>query len=137
MNFNQEMRSRGYKLVQMAHVFFASMLLQAQRWVSYFCEKWPLQWHWGELEWGVVTHIIPLEEKPESTDLKFKARFDTRKVPTCHQNKMFLKGEASVAGGESWTQFHSNIKYNLSFVDSILTTENNLDLGLFLAFNIL
>ncbi len=61
----------------------------------------------------------------------------TRKVQPVTKNQDVPKGEASVAGGESWTQFHSNIKYNLSFVDSMLTTENNLDLGLFLAFNIL
>ncbi len=54
----------------------------------------------------------------------------TRKVQHVTKNQDVPKGEASVAGGESWIQY-------LSFVDSMLTTENNLDLGLFLAFNIL
>lgn len=82
----------------------------------------------------VVTHIIPLEEKTESPDLKSSSD-ELEKSNLSPKNKMFLKGKPLSLGVRAGHSFTSNIKYNLSFVDSMLTTENNL--GLFLAFNIL
>ncbi len=119
----------------MAHVFFASMLLQHKGEFRISVRNGLFNDYWGEWSEGSDSYYST-GGKTRVYGPKVKLGW-TRKVQPVTKNQDVPKGEASVAGGESWTQFHSNIKYNLSFVDSILTTENNLDLGLFLAFNIL
>lgn len=92
------MGDRFDELVHMAHVFFASLLLQ----------------HKGDMASSmiteangvkVVTHVIPLEEKTESLDLK-SSSVELEKSNLSPKTTMFLKGKPLSLGvrtGHSFT----------------------------------